>query len=226
MISPDLGPIYTETVRGLESGLFPVEPWNTWSNLVFVLLVIDISYRTRLSARDYPLIVYSLPVLIVGIVGGTVYHATRSHFIWLFLDFMPILLLTSAAALSYWRIVTRSWALAVPCFLLVAISGRLAGLLITHERTVQISLGYLSAALSLILPLALIVRRGSWRGVWLLLGTILSFASAVTFRTLDRGGAISPLPMGTHFLWHIFGGFSVWMLMILTIQLKQDSLTK
>jgi hemolysin III len=81
-------------------------------------------------------------------------------------------------------------------------------------------MGYLSAALSILVPLALLIRRAQWRGVWLFIGTTLSFASAVVFRMLDRGGAESPLPMGTHFLWHIFGGLSVWMLMVLTMSLS------
>jgi hemolysin III len=86
----DYGPTYTETVPGLVAGSFPVEPWKTWSNLIFVVLFVHIALRSRLDYRRYPLIVFSLPILAVGIVGGTVYHATRSHFMWLFLDFMPI----------------------------------------------------------------------------------------------------------------------------------------
>jgi hypothetical protein len=220
----DFGPIYTETLPGITAGTLPVEPWNTWSNIVFVLLFVHIAFRTRLDHRRYPLIVKSLPVLAIGIIGGTVYHATRSHAVWLFMDFMPILILTSAAALVFWRDVTGSWLRAIMFFLAVAVSGRVLGFTLATERSIQISLGYLSAALSILMPLALLVRRASWRGLPLLIGTTLSFATAVVFRMLDRGGTPLLLPMGTHFLWHIFGALSVWMLMLLTMSLN-DSLS-
>jgi hypothetical protein len=222
----DFGPIYTETITGITAGRVPVEPWNTWSNVIFVALLIHIAARSRLNYRRYPLIVTALPILVVGIIGGTVYHATRSHFIWLFLDFMPILILTSAAALAYWRDVMDSWPRAIATFLAVGVSGRALGTLLAPERSIQISLGYLSAALSILIPLTLLVRRAQWRGLLLLIGIILSFTTAVACRILDRGGTPSVLPMGTHFLWHIFGGISVWMLMVLTMILKDAVASK
>jgi hypothetical protein len=223
MYPNDFGPIYTETLPGLAAGLLPVEPWNTWSNLVFVLLFVHIAFRTRLDYQRYPLIVISLPILAIGIIGGTIYHATRSHVVWLFMDFMPILILTSAAALAFWREVIGTWSRAVLFFLLVAVSGRALGFALATERSVQISLGYLSAALSILLPLAILVRRVKWRGLGLLCGIALTFSAAVACRMLDRAGTPSPFPMGTHFLWHVFGGASVWMLMLLVIRLNDTS---
>lgn len=221
----DFGPIYTETLPGLAAGTLPVEPWNTWSNSIFVLLLVHIVFRTRLDYQRHPLIVISLPILAIGIIGGTVYHATRSHFVWLFMDFMPILILTSAAALAFWREVVGKWPQAILLFLLVGVSGRVLGFALATERSVQISLGYLSAALSILLPLVILVRRAKWRGLGLLCGIVLAFASAVACRMLDRAGAPSPLPMGTHFLWHIFGGASVWMLMLLVVGLDDTRRT-
>ena len=219
----DPGPIYTETLPGLAAGLLPVEPWNTWSNIIFILLFVHIAFRTRVDYRRYPLIVISLPILAIGIIGGTIYHATRSHVVWLFMDFMPILILTSAAALAFWREAIGTWPRAVLLFLLVAVSGRALGFVLATERSVQISLGYLSAALSILLPLAILVRRAQWRGLGLLCGIVLTFAAAMACRMLDRAGAPSPLPMGTHFLWHVFGGASVWMLMLLVVRLNDVS---
>jgi hemolysin III len=135
------------------------------------------------------------------------------------MDFVPILILTSAAALSYWRRVLGTWRPAIAYFLLVALSGRALGLFLHLERSVQISLGYISAALTIVVPLTLLVQRSRWNGITLLLGIVLSFATAVAFRLFDRPGATSPLPMGTHFLWHAFGGLAVWLLMLLTMRL-------
>jgi hypothetical protein len=217
----DPGPLYRETISGLLSGALPVEPWNTWSNLIFVIVAAHIAVKTRLDFRRYPLIVFSLPVLLLGWLGGTVYHATRSHLIWLILDFVPILILTTAAALVYWRTVVGSVWLALPCFLAVAGVGRVASRLIGLDRSVGISIGYASMALAVVLPLTLVVKRAKWKSTHLLVGCFTSFLIAIACRILDKFEN-SYIPMGTHFLWHLFGGISVWCLMLLTIRLTDQ----
>jgi hemolysin III len=221
MTPGDPGPIYRETISGLLSGALPVEPWNTWSNLIFVIVAAHIAVQTRLDFRRYPLIVFSLPVLLLGWLGGTVYHATRSHVVWLILDFVPILILTTAAALVYWRTVVGSAWLALPCFLAVAGIGRGMSRLIGFDRSVGISLGYASMALAVVLPLTLVVKRAKWRSAHLLFGCFTSFLIAIACRILDKYEN-SYVPMGTHFLWHLFGGISVWCLMLLTMRLTDQ----
>jgi len=54
----DVGPIYAET----DMAHFPVEPLNTISNLIFLVLVIYWAYKTRMSVVRYPLIVIALPL--------------------------------------------------------------------------------------------------------------------------------------------------------------------
>ena len=224
MTPNDPGPIYTETLLALHAASWPVEPWNTWSNLIFVAILLDISVRTKLNYKRYPLIVFSLPVLTVGLLGGTVYHATRSHVVWLILDFMPILLLTSAAAIAYWKALVGSTPKAVCLFLLVAVSGRTLAWTLNVDRSIKISLSYAAAALAILIPIFLIARRRTKTDRLLVAGITLTFASAVAFRMFDRpipGIPHEPLlPMGTHFLWHLLGGAAVWLLMILTIRLR------
>ena len=95
----DSGPIYLETAMGR----FPVEPWNTYSNLLFLALIVFWFLRVRRNIRDHLFIAYCLPVFLLGWVGGTVYHATRSHEVWLFLDWAPIALLALAVAIFFWH---------------------------------------------------------------------------------------------------------------------------
>ena len=101
----DTGPIYMETLMGR----FPVEPWNTYSNLLFLALIVFWFFRVRRNVRDHRFIAYSLPVFLLGWVGGTVYHATRSHEVWLFLDWAPIALLALAVAIFFWHRQGVSW---------------------------------------------------------------------------------------------------------------------
>lgn len=204
----DFGPLYVETILNR----FPVEPWNTWSNLIFLFIVILFARRTGLDYTRHPLIVAGLPILLIGFVGGTVYHATRSHRIWLILDFVPIFILSAAAALRFWHRLTHRWSTAFLILLFVSIVPRLMTAAVDLPFTYRISVGYSSLAFAILCPAFIESYRNRWIDLHLLVGSLLLFAAAVGWRTVDRVG-VSLLPMGTHFLWHLFGGLSVWCLM-------------
>lgn len=58
----DFGPLYAET----DPSRFPVEPFNSVSNLIFLLVFIYYFRRTSLSFNQFPMTVSSLPILFVG----------------------------------------------------------------------------------------------------------------------------------------------------------------
>lgn len=215
----DFGPIYTETLSGLLTGGYPVEPWNTYSNLIFLVLALHLSIVTRFDRKKYPLVVTSLPILLVGWIGGTVYHGTRSHPVWLIMDFVPISILSLSAAFSFWNRLTRRWYLSIVLLLLVGASGRLIGRVLSTDRTVRISLGYVSLALTLLVPLTVIVAKHAPREIVSIIVVVITFTMAIFFRIADRENL---LPMGTHWLWHLFGGIAVWFLMLLVVRLNDD----
>ena len=208
MTPNDFGPIYVET----DLSRFPVEPWNTASNLIFLLIVIVIARKTKLDWRIHPLLVGGLPILLIGFVGGTLFHATRSRSLWLVMDFVPIFLLSVAAALRLWRSVLGNYVRATIALLLAALVPRFLAAALQLPFHYQISVGYSGLALAILLPAFWVSRVQDWRGVSLLCATTASFAAAVFFRSIDRAG-VALLPMGTHFLWHLLGGVSVWCLM-------------
>ncbi|MGA8854131.1 MAG: hypothetical protein WB492_08135, partial [Christiangramia sp.] len=78
----DSGPIYQETL----AGRLPVEPFNTYSNIFFLIIIIYFSLRVYRDYKNHRFLAWSLPVLFLGFIGGTVYHATRSHDIWMYMD--------------------------------------------------------------------------------------------------------------------------------------------
>jgi len=214
----DLGPIYAET----KMGRFPVEPWNTASNGVFLALLLVFGKRTKLDRRRYPFLVPGLFVLAVGFVGGTMYHATRSHNVWLFLDFLPILLLTGAASLYFWfAIISNRW-VAVGLCLALLLSGRLLRVYLELPKNLGITLSYFGAAVAILLPAALHAFGAGKKHRRYLLWAAGFFAVALLCRFLDNGPGLSPLPMGTHFLWHIFGGLSVGALLYYIAGVEED----
>ena len=204
----DFGPIYVET----DLSRFPVEPWNTASNLIFLVIVIVMARKTRLNWRVHPLLVGGLPILLIGFIGGTLFHATRSRSLWLVMDFVPIFVLSVAAALRLWRSISGNYVRASIALLLAALGPRALAALLQLPFHYQISVGYSGLALAILLPAFWESRRRQWSGAPLLIATTVAFIGAVFFRSIDRAG-VALLPMGTHFLWHILGGVSVWCLM-------------
>jgi len=207
----DSGPIYLETVMGR----LPVEPWNTFSNLLFLALIVYWTWRlVREGVGPHRFIAGALPVLFVGWVGGTVYHATRSANVWLYLDFGPIALLVAAAAIFFWRRVGVAW-LWVP-FL---VFGPFAVVMTTISAldlpdASRPYLGYPTLALSLLLPVLWNLAREQWADIGIVVAALAVFAGAVTFRTPDGRALADVLPMGTHWLWHSFGAGAVQLLIL------------
>ena len=206
----DFGPIYTET----DLSRFPVEPWNTYSNIGFLIILIYWSWKTRLNFKISPIIVGSLPLLLIGFIGGTIFHATRSHRVWLIMDFTPIFLIAIAISLHLWRRITGKLLYAS---LLVAISvtGIPAFLrFLALDKPLRIAMGYLGLALTVIIPAGWLAHRSKFLAIPLL-SSFLFLMIALTFRQLDK---LALLPMGTHFLWHIFGSLGVHLIFLFLLR--------
>ena len=206
----DSGPIYLETLMGR----FPVEPWNTYSNVLFLVLIFFWFVRVRHHVREHRFIAYSLPIFLLGWVGGTVYHATRSHDVWLFLDFGPIALLAFAVAMFFWRRQGASWFVA-PVLVIgpLALAGVTASVLDDTHGAVHL-LGFPVVALVILTPVLRYLARSGWKDAGLVSGALVGFAVAAGFRSIDLSLPIAFLPMGTHWLWHGFGAVAVHLLML------------
>ncbi|MBY0512437.1 MAG: hypothetical protein K2P78_00830 [Gemmataceae bacterium] len=213
---PDGGPRYAETPAELHAPRV-AEPWNAATALLFVGIVLAWAWRLRGRYRAFPFLAACMPVLLVGGVGGALYHGLRSNRAFLMMDVIPISVLGFAGAVFLTLRLTRRWvwgfagvAVALAVYIVV---NRLLFLLIAPEsRQVAISLNYLALAALILIPIGLTLARSRFRhGGWIV-GGVLSFATAMFFRWLD--GNLQPLaltgvlPMGSHWLWHTFGAVS------------------
>jgi hemolysin III len=73
-------------------------------------------------------------------------------------------------------------------------------------RQAAISVSYVYMAALVLTPAFLLSYIRQWEHAAVLVYTLLFFGAAVAFRVLDFNPAVqSSLPMGTHFLWHLFG---------------------
>lgn len=201
----DSGPIYQETM----AGRLPVEPFNTYSNILFLFILIYFSLKVYKDYKNHRFLAWSLPVLFTGFVGGTVYHATRSHDMWMYMDWLPIVILCLAVSVYYTvklRISRRKRLLLAMLILFLVFGVQLIPL----SGHVKTSVEYIATVLGLLLPIVtyfLTTKLYHWGYVLL---AFLSFGLAISFRILDNFLYI--FPMGTHWLWHIFGALSVFFL--------------
>ncbi len=208
----DSGPIYTETVLGHPP---VVEPLNTISNFIFLWIMWRWWRRNR-EHGPYPVARWGLPIMFASFIGGTVYHATRSHEFWYLLDWIPIYVLALGVAGFLWtRLFGNKLGLSIFASLsltLMALNAA-AELWSSWEPVTLISLSYASLVIANLLPLILHARRPEAQGArrWLVAGGLV-MASAIGFRQLDVHIAhhhIEVWPHGSHFMWHLLGGLAV-----------------
>ncbi|MFV8225449.1 hypothetical protein [Christiangramia aquimixticola] len=202
----DSGPIYQETL----AGRLPVEPFNTFSNIFFLIIIVYFSLRVYRDYNNQKFLAWSLPVLFLGFIGGTVYHATRSHDFWMYLDWLPIIFLCLAVSIYYTFKVEvsktkRYWLIGIILFLVFGIR------MIPWGPGLKTSIGYIGTALGLLLPVITYFFTNSTKNWSLVFLAFLCFGFAISFRLMDN--FLYLLPMGTHWLWHSFGAFSVYFLM-------------
>src|SRR5579864_6353866 len=109
----DHGPIYTETLHNLPAyfadGWRMVEPCNAVTASVFIFIAAFWLVRLRGRYRRHPFVMSGLVILLVGGIGGTVYHAFRQWPIFLAMDFVPISLLSLMAAIYLWVRLRPQW---------------------------------------------------------------------------------------------------------------------
>lgn len=202
----DSGPIYRETI----AGRFPAEPFNTLSNFLFLAIIIYFSLKIYRNYRQHGFLSFVIPVLFIGFIGGTVYHATRSHEIWLLLDWVPILMLCLAASF-YFCIKTGNnrWSrLGLSALVVLLMFGTR---FVRWPGNLSISIGYIASALGVLFPIVLYLFRTRFRNSIQVVLAVCSFALAISCRYLDLRSDF--LPMGTHWLWHSFGALAVFFLM-------------
>lgn len=150
----DTGPMYQETLMGR----FPVEPLNTMNNLIFLWIIIYFAIRVYPSIRQHVFLALSLPILAIGFIGGTIFHATRSHEVWLFMDWVPIMILCTAAIIFFIGKIYQSWRHRFLAFGLI-IGVYLAVRSFPFPQDIAISIGYVITAVTVLLPLFLYWHR-------------------------------------------------------------------
>lgn len=217
----DGGPVYRET----DLDHLIVEPWNALSSLFIVMPAVYWLFRIGKDYRNFKFMLYAIPLMILGGTGSTLFHAFRVSRFFLFMDFLPTAILTFSLTVYFWIKVFKRWwyvfFIIIPSVLFRFLLFRYADL----SEFMAINVSYTLTGILVGLPiLFLLVRTGYYRLKYVFL-TVGLFILAILFREWDSRD-IAFLPMGTHFLWHVFTGVGAWYLLAYLYDIRQLELGK
>lgn len=230
-LATDGGPVYRETPPDPTVSQGLAEPFNTATAFLFVLIVLGWVWRLRGRYRRFPFTVASLPILMAGAVGGTLYHATRTRRLYFLLDVIPISLLGGAGAvyltvrlgLAYglWRVLAAAVGL---LGLYLFVNAVLFRAVRADNPNLTVNLSYASLALMILLPLGFTLAQTRFRHAGWVAGGLASFLIAWFCRLVDNT-PWGDLSMGTHWLWHVFGAVTTQALYEYFYRLEGDART-
>jgi hemolysin III len=214
---PDGGPVYAET--NLDQ--FIVEPWNAFSSLLIIIPAMYWLYRITGSLSHYRFLLYAIILVILGGLGSGLFHAFRVSPVFLVMDIAPSALLTLSISIYLWLKIFRKWwyvlFVIIPAFL---VRGLFWGNLPQH---IAINVSYFTTGVIVALPLLIILIKTKFRYTITVAGAIIPFMLALLFRQLDANN-ISFLPMGTHFLWHLFSAVGAYFVLKYLYNLREINL--
>lgn len=205
---PDNGPVYRETT---DLSLLIVEPWNAWSSLTFLIPVLIFLWQLRGRYSEYGFIVwFCCPLLVLGGLGSTFFHAFRASSLLLLMDAIPIIVLVLGISIWMWlkvlpKKIQLVWVLLI-FFGLTFLSGMFL------EGQDRISAGYFFRGWMLLLPCYLFIRKTHFQNASGLFIAIAFFCLALLFRFLDEKIELGFMPWGTHWLWHVSTAFGTYFL--------------
>lgn len=193
----DGGRFYAET----NPDYWIVEPWNAISSLTFFAPVFYWYHKLKNRFFEYPFLTYCMPLMFLGGLGSTLYHAFRASSFLETLDVLPILILTASLSIFLWiKILPHWWYI----FLLIIPYFLLRQLVFSHIPSgYTTNLDYLMRGITMFLPAYLLLKKMNYRDAYLLGMVVFFFTLALCFRYLDQTLAFW-MYMGSHWLWHIF----------------------
>jgi hypothetical protein len=219
----DGGPIYRET----DLSRFIAEPWNGISSLAFMIPVFYWMFRLSGQYRKYVFIIGCMPLLILGSLGSTLFHAFRASYVLLLMDFLPIIILTLCISIYLWyHVLKDAWM--VSDIVLISFIVRFP-LFQELDRNQAINASYFITGCMMFIPAIIYMYRTKFVYAGYLFTAVAFFLLALLFRYTDTKYAISFLPMGTHWLWHIFCGIGIMPLsfyLVKMVDLKASKTTR
>lgn len=215
----DGGPFYAET----DLSALVAEPWNAFSSLAILLPAVYWAIKLGWDVKRYSFLYLCIPLLLLGGLGSTLYHAFRSSNLLLLLDVLPTAALMVMIGIYFWFRILQSWWQVLAITLSATILRFFLFDLMPAEMAVNS--GYFLSGTVIFLPMLIYLKKCDFaysRDVTLSLA-FLCFS--LFFRDLDhRVGSF--LPMGSHFIWHLLSGAGAYFLGSYLYRLRKMELSQ
>ncbi|MBC8485441.1 MAG: ceramidase domain-containing protein [Bacteroidetes bacterium] len=203
---PDNGPVYTET----NTDNLIVEPWNAVSSLLIIIPAIYWMLRIRKDFGNFKFLFYCIFLMFICGTGSTLYHALRASKFFLYMDILPAATITLSISIYFWIKVFKKWWYVLFVIIPSLFTRSLFFRYLPQHTAINVS--YAISGIITALPLVIILFKTGFYKVNYVIITIVLFILALIFREIDAT-QISFLPMGTHFLWHVFSGFGAYYIL-------------
>lgn len=206
----DMGPVYYETNLEHLNHLV-VEPFNAFSSLAMSLSAVLIwVLLLKKNYEDHPFLAYVFtPLIFIGGIGSTLFHASRSTQFFLLMDWLPVLILTIFLSLFYWYKIYPKWFFILVMVFVILFARALPALFIKGSAAINIS--YFISGILILIPMVVFMVNNHFQYWKYIVYSILALLISLYFRYADDYESLI-LPMGTHWLWHIFSGVGAWFL--------------
>lgn len=201
----DGGQVYAET----DMSRTIVEPWNAVSSLFILLPAVYWAVKLRGQYREYPFISFCIPLLFLGGLGSTLFHAFRTSRYLLLLDVTPTAILTLSLAIYFWVKVLPSWWWVIPAIALAV--GLRIWFRIYLGGQEGTNASYAVSGIFLFIPTLILLYQTKLEYSYFIFISLGCFVLALVFRRTDNMEQ-DLLPMGTHFLWHTLTGIGAFFL--------------
>lgn len=214
----DYGPVYEET----NLNHFIVEPWNGISSLAFLIPAVYWLFKFRGNYSSKIFYIYCSVLLIIGGLGSTFYHLFRYYPFFIFMDFVPILILNFSIAVYLWKMLLQKMGIvAVITFTVLGLKYAIHQIdLPTHT---QINFDYFITGTFFFLPALLLSFKHRFKGFVYFMYALVFLILALVCRIVDQTADLSFLPMGTHFLWHLSSAVGAFYIGQFIIMMDEDT---
>lgn len=199
---PDGGLIYKET----NPVNLIVEPFNALSALVFIFIALFWLYKLGGRYKQMPFLFSSTIILMIGAIGGSIYHAFRYAAFFIMMDWLPILILCLMASCYFlWQAYGNLKKSILVVALVIAAQVTIWMVGNYKDRHMNININYALMGLTVLVPLIIYMNKTRYQQWHIVALALCSFFCALGCRIYDN---YTDLSFGTHFLWHTFGAIA------------------
>jgi hemolysin III len=217
ILPPDGGLIYTESNF---SNFFP-EPLNAITSSFFLFIALYWLAKVRWFSGKHAFLSMCSWILLVGGVGGILYHGLRKYNFFIALDWVPIVILCFLTGAWFWHKVAGTTLSVLICLSFFCIEWILNSKYDHDNSHFANNVNYSLMALMILIPVVVYLYKTRFKNGKLILFALITFCLALGFRIVDDWGVF---PFGTHFLWHTFSAITTMCLFYFIYKLSPNTI--